>query len=115
MDELIEDLRDFYANFGLTVYAAQCLEIGALNLLLCLKKMDAPFSPPEDLKALEQQLRRKTLGSFLRQISDDLDLDENSQSLLLQALRDRNYLLHHFVTEHAAEVMILEGRAKIGG
>ena len=115
MDELIDDLRDFYANFGLTVYAAQCLEIDALNLLLCLRKTNAPLSATEDLKALERALRRRTLGSLVREISAQVAFDEHSQALLLQALEERNYLLHHFVTDHAGEVMIPEGRARLAG
>lgn len=113
MDELTDDLQHFYENFGLTVYAAQALEIDALNLLLCLRKMDALLSPPGDLKALERGLRRKTLGSLVRQISAEVAFDEHSQTLLLHALEERNYLLHHFVTDHAAEVMIPEGRGRL--
>lgn len=113
MNEHLEELRDFYTNFGLTVYVAQLFEFDALTLLLYLKRLDAPFSPPKHLKDLEQQLRKKTLGLLLNKVSDKIDLDEQSQSILFQSLRDRNYLLHHFVTEHAVEISLPECRARI--
>jgi hypothetical protein len=114
MDMEEEDCKDIYAQVGLAVYWVQCLETTLTNILLFNGRIRGTAPTEQDLDDLEASLQKqKTLGGLIKQVQTEAKLPETAEALINEALRKRNFLIHHFFRERAYEWVTAAGRARM--
>jgi hypothetical protein len=108
-----EDPKEVYAFFGLAAYWAQLLEQGIANLLVGLRIQGKKVPTWVDVRNLYEKADRNTLGHLLRAVGELAPLDPALEDRLHQALKKRNYLMHHFFVEHAESLLSAEGKRRM--
>jgi hypothetical protein len=104
------DPKEVYAFFGLSAYAAQCLEKELMNLC-ALVQLSAASARTRDLAdALFDAEEAKTLGQLLSTARKLVEIPSEVDGLLAQSLRERNRLIHRFFAEHAERLLSARGR-----
>ena len=105
MDDLPEDLRCLYIQFGQTVEVAQLMELEAGNLALAYVSL--AFDPKNItndqrrlFKAVVDDVDKRTFGYLLKQIRKIGSVSEGIEDIVNEALRKRNYLIHKFFKVH---------------
>jgi hypothetical protein len=94
-----EEIKEVYARFGLAYYEAECIHRGLCNLYSFLQM---PSRGPITRQRVEEHLRDSfdlTLGQLIRTVLPRLAYD--LQRDLQHALKDRNFLAHHFWYERS--------------
>lgn len=107
-----EHIKEVYAHFGLAMYMAQVLEHGIVNAFIFLEllpKTKGKWSPDEFESYLDSEFD-KTLGRLIGKLRKLTSIDNNLESLLDLALKKRNWLVHHYFRERAAELLSTSGR-----
>ena len=119
-DSLAEEVKDIYANFGLAIYQAQCLEHALVNALVFLdhipNKRRFAKSASEWADSLDSFMESKfehTLGRMIRELGTVTTVDAGLQDLLSQALKRRNWLAHGYFKDRASDFLTVKGRAKM--
>jgi hypothetical protein len=117
-----EHVKTVYAHYGLALYLAQCLEHGLANALLFLdlipKKARVVRTRDEWRAEFDSFTSRnfgQTLGRLIRDLREVTTVPPELQDKLTHALRQRNWLTHHFFRERAAEFMSARGRDRMIG
>jgi hypothetical protein len=115
-----EHVREVYARFGLAVYFAQVLEHGLVNALVILDLIPSRrhlFRSREEwgveVDAFMNRHFEATMGRMMRNLREATQTDADLENLLRDALRKRNWLVHHFFRERAAEFMSVAGRERM--
>ena len=115
-----ENIREVYARFGLAIYCAQVLEHGLVNAMVVLdlipSRRHLAQSSDEWAAKVDDFMGRHfmdTMGLMIRSLQSVTPVSEELKELLQQALRRRNWLVHHFFREHAAHFMAATGRAQM--
>lgn len=105
-----EQIKEVYAQFGLAMYQAQCVE-RQLAILLATAYGPGPKrmtrSQYDDLLA---SLFRKTFGGLFQTLRKTVDIPEDFETTLSKALDKRNWLAHHYFWERAGHFMTEPGR-----
>jgi hypothetical protein len=99
----VPTLEDVYLKFGFASEAAQLLETELGNILLISGAVDADLiENPDPARASDLMafVNRQTLGQLLGSFNRTSEPVEHLQSLLSQALKERNRLSHSFYREH---------------
>jgi hypothetical protein len=116
-DPLSEQVKDIYANFGLAIYQAQCLEHGLVNALVFLdlipNQRRLAKSATEWAELVDSFMDSKfefTLGRMIRALKDVTAVDPNLQEHLSVALSKRNWLAHDYFRERAEAFLTESGR-----
>jgi hypothetical protein len=119
-DSLSEEVKEIYANFGLAIYQAQCLEHGLVNALVFLdhipNKRKFATSAAEWADSVDSFMESKfehTLGRMIRELGLVTAVDAGLQDLLSQALKRRNWLAHGYFKDRANEFLTEKGRAQM--
>ncbi|WP_076543312.1 hypothetical protein [Shewanella sp. UCD-KL21] len=110
-----ESLHNLYADFGMTAEKSQVLELEAGNVILSFLAItvDPEKITDEDkigYKKLVDEIDRKTLGNLLQKIKKIVDFDSNSEKIISDALKKRNYLVHEFFKSHNYAIHSESGR-----
>jgi hypothetical protein len=115
-----EQVKEVYARFGLAVYFAQVLEHGIVNALVILDliptRRHLARSADEwgsEVDAFMDRHFQAPMGRMMRNLRDITHVDDDLEQLLNEALRKRNWLVHHFFRERAAEFMSSPGREQM--
>lgn len=115
-----EQVKEVYARFGLAVYYAQVLEHGIVNALVILDLIPSrrylARSADEWGSGVDAFMDRHfqvTMGRMMKNLRDITQLDNDLEQLLSGALRKRNWLVHDFFRERAAEFMSSPGREQM--
>jgi hypothetical protein len=115
-----EHVKEVYARFGLAVYFAQVLEHGLVNALVILdlipSRRHRARSRDEwgaEVDAFMDRHFQATMGRMLRSLRDATQVDADLEQLLHDALSKRNWLVHDFFRERAAEFMSATGRERM--
>jgi hypothetical protein len=106
-------LEDVYLKFGFAAEAAQLLETELGNLLLAAGAIEAGLiDHPDSARAsgLLTFVNRQTLGQLLRSLDRSTDVLDELESVLAQALSERNRLMHSFYRQHNFRRNSDEGR-----
>jgi hypothetical protein len=104
------DLRkEVFAWFGSSAYAAQCLEMELLILLLCVERLRTPSLTGEELEEIDCKLSKRTLGQLLGELRSRLVLHPDFERLLNSYLARRNYLAHRFFSHNATKLLSRSG------
>jgi len=101
----LDTAKEIYTDFGFTVYRAQCLEMDAGNLLVTFIGVAGKIENPEMVDALYRSIDRDTFGQLLKVIKKTVDFSEDSMKHIDDALKNRNFLIHHFFRKHAIDML----------
>jgi hypothetical protein len=107
-------LDDVYRKLGETVEAAQLLETELGTMLLMVRGLDEGLlAQPDPNRATEiyYKIDRHTLGQLIKALGEKTQLPPDLGSALLNALEQRNRLLHSFYRQHNLRRNSDEGRA----
>jgi hypothetical protein len=115
-----EQVKEVYARFGLAVYFAQVLEHGIVNALVILdlipSRRHLARSADEwasEVDAFMDRHFQASMGRLMTNLRDITQVDDALEQLLGEALRKRNWLVHHFFRERATEFMSSPGREQM--
>lgn len=111
--DLEEQVKEVYAQAGLTLYFAQCFEMALTNFLVIHNFATNRRVTVEELLALESSNAKKTLGALLKKTKDLWAFDQDALDRLDLALEHRNYLSHHFFKDHGESFLSKTGREKM--
>ena len=101
--------KEVFAWFGGAVYAAQCFEVELCILLLIVRRLQAPSCTEQELEELDSKLSKKTMGALLRELGKHLTIHPDFQAMLDAYVDRRNYLMHHFFSDHSADLLTKRG------
>jgi hypothetical protein len=104
--------RELYAQFGLTIYAAQVLEMGVINLLSVVDALPRAKSQSE-YDRLVAELMTRTLGRTVKRLRSLLAHEPQLCTDLESALEQRNYVAHRFWRERVQLVATARGRNRL--
>jgi hypothetical protein len=107
-------LDEVYRKFGQTAEAAQLLETELGTMLLVIRGAeDNLFIEPNPKRAsdLHTTINRHILGQLLKGLNNTTQSLDALDTLLSQALRERNRLFHGFYRDHNFRRNSDEGRA----
>jgi len=105
--------KDVFAWFGAAAYAAQCFEVELCILLLLVRRLKNPSATPQELDELNDRLSKKTLGALLRKLGKHLEIHPDFKAMLDGYLDKRNYLMHHFFSDHSTYLLTRNGCQKM--
>ena len=112
-------LDEVYRKYGETAEAAQLLETALGNTLLVVDVLEEDLlAQPDPLKAtaIFDKVNRKTLGQLLSALKGRVNTPEGTdtidgmESLLVDALIERNRLQHSFYRKHNFRRNSVDGR-----
>lgn len=110
-----EECREVYAHFGLAAYHAQCLEKDLVVSLLACARLAKTAPAPAGLDELRESLHKRPLGTLLKEFRGLGTLDPPLEQLVEDALKKRNFLMHHYFWERATDFLSAKGRARMIG
>ena len=111
IDPESHQVREVYAHFGLAMYMAQALE---RTLAMALTTVYGPGPRRITRKQYDSLLQsnfEKTLGQLVAKLRKKATIPDESEQMLSDALRKRNWLAHEYFWERAARFNTGEGRA----
>lgn len=102
--------REMYAWAGLTLYFAQTFEKGLANIISAgLFRAKSGKWTREEFEAEVDNLNKKTLGYLMRRFKDEVEIPEETLELISEAHMQRNFFVHNYFYERAAEVTYSQG------
>lgn len=107
------DPKELYAFYGLSVYCAQLLEQGIINLLVGLKIIEKQAPTYGDVTNLFEDSNDKTMGNLLKTVREISPFSSELDNKLKEALQKRNYLIHDFFDEHTDDLLTDDGKRKM--
>jgi hypothetical protein len=110
---LEEHIKEVYAQAGLALYLAQCLEMSLANFLFIFHRATNTSVTLKDLLEVEESNSRKTLGALLKRAKEFCNFDQDAIERLDEALAFRNKLAHHFFKDHGEGFLSFSGREKM--
>lgn len=102
---------EVYAWAGLALYYAQVLEQGVICLILSARAVDGTLA--RDFATWDDAFDAhagKTLGALLNVLRQYVELPTGIEARSQEALKRRNYLVHHYFKERVAGFVTLPGR-----
>jgi hypothetical protein len=112
-------VREVFARFGRAFFAANCLEKAIANILLHLE-WRARLRPPMTQEQYEESydefysdLQQSTMGKLVRRTGRLPEVPDAIKSALLECLKARNALTHHYFWDRAGEFAIPEGQREM--
>ncbi|MGB9929811.1 MAG: hypothetical protein ACPK85_15665 [Methanosarcina sp.] len=94
-------IREVYAYFGLTMFHIQCLERTLSMLGATVYNSNVDNITRSQFDSILEVNFKKTLGQMITQIKKSVDLPDNFEEKLTDALKKRNFLAHHYFWERA--------------
>ena len=89
-----DEIKEVYAEFGLSYYLSECLHKAVCNLWALSKIQDPKFMTRSRMEELFSYAYSSTLGTSAKEIDSLLTPEQSNQ--LEAALDSRNFLAHHF-------------------
>lgn len=103
-------IREVYAQFGLTIYQVQCFERTLAILLSIVYGPDPQKVTRLQYERLLGRHFQKTLGNLINQLRKFVTISQQLEITLSKALQKRNWLIHHYFWERAITFVGEEGR-----
>ncbi|BEQ16185.1 hypothetical protein [Desulfoferula mesophila] len=112
-----DHIKTVYAEYGLAIYLAQCLEHGIANALIYLdliprntRNIHTREEWADKLDSFMNSNFEQTLGRLIYDINSVSTLPTGLRETLAKALKKRNWLAHDYSRERATEFMTASGR-----
>lgn len=100
-----------YAHYGYAIYLSQIFEKGLVSLLHGFLALENKGKwPYEKLLAEVDKLNKQTLGKLLEQVRSRVPIESATEACIQEALKRRNFLIHHYFNTHAAKATVTEGQ-----
>lgn len=98
-----KESRDFLATLGLAFFCAQGVEYGLVSVFAAteLERGGLTKSVLSRIRPIMDERYKHVLGKLVRDAAGDLNLAPELTSALESALRQRNWLVHHFYADFA--------------
>ncbi len=103
-------IREVFAFYGLAMAKVQALEMGAINLLVMARIVDARQKAEEIVGDPWERLLKETLGKLIRRLTPYLERDPRFVADLEDALKIRNMLAHAYFNIRSDEMLSFTGR-----
>jgi hypothetical protein len=110
--DLDDEALVLFENFGITVYLAQLYEGFLSNILTGLERLGA-IAIPQDARRDNIRYVDENLGSMLRILLDQSQIDRDTVKLLRKAHFQRNLLVHRFMLENIQDTINSAGRRSV--
>jgi hypothetical protein len=104
--------KEVYAFFGLASFSAQVLEKGIINMVVAFRCKGLRITRSE-FDTLYAEHNKKTFGQLLNRARKIISIPDDIDSLLDEALLKRNWLMHHYFADRAAQFMTEIGRRQM--
>ncbi|MFT4579644.1 MAG: hypothetical protein ACI9UO_002490 [Nitrospinales bacterium] len=91
-----EEIKEVYARYGLTSYIAQLFEVELGQFLFHVIQMQKRPLAEEEADSIINDISQKTLGRLLNELKKKSTLELELEQKLQDAVKNRNYLTHHF-------------------
>jgi hypothetical protein len=115
-----EHCKAVYAHFGLAIYLAQCLEHGLAIALVYLNLIPGHAGSGKDrdewsttCDAFMGRRFQEPLGPMIEGVRRVTKVPPDLEVVLADALRKRNWLVHHYFRERATDFMNAAGRDRM--
>lgn len=111
--------KTVYANFGLAMFLAQCLEHGLVNALIYLdlipnhRTVHTLQEWTDSFDGFMNKQFENTLGQLISRLRKISNVPNDLDSTLTEALKIRNWLAHDYFRERALEFVTEEGRTRM--
>jgi hypothetical protein len=112
-DEKSEQCKEVYAQAGLSLYWAQCLEKTLENFLVLHAQVSGECITLTQLDTFEERVEAQTLGRLLSDTRKHVLFKNGAEEFLTRALERRNFLVHRFFKERAEDFVSGAGRDRM--
>jgi hypothetical protein len=106
-------IREVFANYGLTMYHIQCLERTLAMLGSTVYNPDADHITRSQYDAILEDNFKKTLGQLISKIKKSVDLPDDFEKKLADALEKRNFVTHRYFWERAMKFSHTRGQEEM--
>lgn len=105
-DDRIEPSKEFFEEFGRTMFRAQALEYILITLFAALHLSEEESD--ETIQKLMDAKYKQTLGRIIRDFAKKAEIPESLQEIMQVALEARNWLVHRFFREFGMAGLSIE-------
>jgi len=105
--------KELFAFFGLVAYSAQVLEHSALNLALVLKLAKVGEIAKRDFYDIYENLTKHTFGRLITSAKKLIQISEDQERILKDAVDLRNHVTHHYFRERAEDFVSIAGQSEM--
>lgn len=105
--------KEIYAFFGLTMYHIQCLERTLSMLCATVYNPDANCITRSQFDSILEANFSKTLGQLITKIKKSVDLPDDFENKLADALKKRNFLVHNYFWERSLKFGHTQGQKEM--
>jgi hypothetical protein len=106
-------IREVYAYYGLTMYHIQCLERTLVMLGTTVYNSNADHMTSEQFDANLETNSKKTLGQLIFKIKKSVNLPDDFEKKLNDALENRNFIAHRYFWERAMQFSHTRGQEEM--
>jgi hypothetical protein len=106
-------IREVFAYYGLTMYHIQCLERSLAMLGSTVYNPDADHITRSQYDAILEDNFKKTRGQLISKIKKSVDLPDDFEKKLTDALKKRNFVAHHCFWERAMKFSHTRGQEEM--
>ena len=110
LDPLSWHIRETFAYYGRAMYIAQVFERGLAIALGTVYGPGPGKMTRSKLDALIESNFERTLGQLVRRLRDGTSVSHELESKLVDAVKKRNWLAHHYWWDRATAFLKEEGR-----
>lgn len=110
LDNADYQIREVYAQYGLTNYTSQVMEKGVVNALVLKTNVESATPTAQNFDLLFDKYARMTLGQLLTALKRELPEETEVYTALAAALPLRNSIAHTFFWDRVLDFFSFSGR-----
>lgn len=110
LDDHNYQVREVYAQYGLSSYIGQVMEKGVVNLLTLHANVELPNPTQQSFDVFFEKFAAYTLGRLIVTVEKTFPAEVETIAALRRALPIRNALAHDFFWDRATHLMSFTGR-----
>jgi hypothetical protein len=113
LDDHNYQVREVYAQYGLSSYLGQVMEKGVVNLLTLHANVESPDPTQQTFDVFFEKFAGHTLGRLITAVEKTFPSEVETIAALRRALPIRNSLAHDFFWDRATQFMSFSGREEM--
>lgn len=110
LDDVNYQIREVYAQYGLTSYMSQVMERGLVNVLVVHHTAESTHPTQSTYDANLASLSRLTMGQLVGRFEASTLSNPQMNAELQAAAKERNFVAHRFFWDRAAYFSSFSGR-----